>query len=220
MKLNWVERGIVNHPARAWVQRHYEARLLEQLGGKVVGGLVLEIGCGRGIGCEVLCERFGVRQNLALDLDPAMLRRAGRRLARYGPERVQFAVGVATAIEAPDRVFDAVFDFGAFHPIRHWQAAVTEVARVLKPGGRFFFEEMTGRALQRLPYRILLAHPKENRFSRREFVSELEQQGMVVGASLVDRLFGDLFVGVGLCMGGSDDALPVETAPRPNPGLL
>lgn len=220
MKMNWVERGIVNHPARAWVQRHYEAKLLEQLGGRVVGGLVLEIGCGRGVGCEVLFERFGARQMLAMDLDPAMLRRAGRRLARYGPDRVQLALGDATAIEAPDGVFDAVFDFGAFHHVPHWQKAVAEVARVLKPGGRFFFEEMTSRALQRLPYRILLAHPKENRFSRLQFVRELEQHQILVGERIVDRLFGDLFVGVGSCMGGSDDALSVETAPRPHPGLL
>ena len=157
---------------------------------------------------------------LAMDLDPAMVRRASRRLAPYGPERVQLAVGDATAIEAPDRVFDAVFDFGALHHVPHWQAAVAEVARVLKPGGRFFFEEMTSRALRRLPYRILLAHPRENRFSRQQFVSELEQHQILVGERVVDRLFGDLFVGIGFCMGGSDDELSVETAPDPNPGLL
>src|SRR5258708_28946816 len=66
MKLNGAETLLVNNPFRAWVQRHYEAPLLEHLGGCVKGGLVLEIGCGCGVGCELLFQRFGVRQVCAI----------------------------------------------------------------------------------------------------------------------------------------------------------
>ena len=47
MKLNTVEKALMNNPVRVLVQRRYEARLLERLGGRVDGLNVLEIGCGR-----------------------------------------------------------------------------------------------------------------------------------------------------------------------------
>jgi SAM-dependent methyltransferase len=80
-----------------------------------------------------------------------------------------------------DASYDAVFDFGIIHHVPAWQHAVTEVARVLKPGGRFFFEEVTKRALHRWFYRTFLEHPKTNRFSAEEFIAELENQPIWLG---------------------------------------
>jgi trans-aconitate methyltransferase len=48
------------------------------------GTRTLEIGCGSGYGSQLVLERFGAATVDAVDLDPAMIRRAGRRLARYG----------------------------------------------------------------------------------------------------------------------------------------
>ena len=53
MKLNRVEKALMNNPARAMLQRWYEARLLERLGGRV---RVLEVGCGRGVGTTIRAE--------------------------------------------------------------------------------------------------------------------------------------------------------------------
>ena len=53
------------------------------------------------------------------------------------------------AIHAADDTYDAVFDFGIIHHIPRWREALDEVARVLKPGGRFFFEEVLRDALDR-----------------------------------------------------------------------
>lgn len=197
MKLNHAERWLLNNPFRAWVQRYYEAPLLEHLGGCVNGGLVLEIGCGRGVGCELLFQRFGARQVCAIDLDPTMVAQARSRLVTYLPDRLQLEVGDVTAIPAPDGVFDAVFDFGVLHHIPNWQAAVSEVHRVLKPDGRFFFEEITRQALQRWLCRTWLEHPVENRFSADELIAELGHLGIIVGTQNVQCLRGDLLIGVG-----------------------
>lgn len=197
MKLNRIEKRLMNNPVRALVQRRYEARLLKRLGGSVEGGRVLEIGCGRGVGTEIIFKQFGAREAHAFDLDPDMVEQARRRLSGYSPDRLRLFVGDAAAIEAEDATFDAVFDFAIIHHIPNWKAAVSEVARVLRPEGRFFFEEVTTHALDRWFYRAFLEHPAHDRFSGREFVDELERQNIIVGESCVEWFFGDFVTGVG-----------------------
>lgn len=197
MKLNTIEKGLMNNPGRALLQRSYEAPLLERLGGDTKGLRVLEVGCGRGVGTDIIFRRFGARQVHAFDLDPDMVKRARRRLSVYPAERLKLYVGDAAAIEEEDESFDAVFDFGIIDHIPEWPRAIAEVARVLKPGGRFFFEEVTIHALSRWSYRTFLKHPTENRFSAERLITELEQQGIEVGANYVERFFGDFVLGVG-----------------------
>ena len=199
MKLNWVEKAIMNNPIRASIQRWYEGPLLERLGGRVDRLCALEVGCGRGVGTEIIFQRFGARQVHAFDLDPDMVAQARRRLAAYPPERLQLSVGDATAIDAADDSFDAVFDFGIIHHVPEWRTAVAEIRRVLKLGGRFFFEEVTTHALERWAYRTFFEHPTEDRFSTRQFIDELERQQIAVGNNFVERVFGDFVIGVGRC---------------------
>ena len=187
----------MNNPLRALVQRRYEAVLMERLGGRVEGQRMLEIGCGRGLGTQIIFERFGARQVDALDLDPDMIELARRRLSNYSPNRLRLFAGDAAAINAADATYDAVFDFGIVHHVPNWQQAVTEVARVLKPGGRFFFEEVTRQALNRWFYRTFLEHPAENRFTAKEFVAVLERCGISVGSNQLEWCLGDFIVGVG-----------------------
>jgi ubiquinone/menaquinone biosynthesis C-methylase UbiE len=196
MKLNRFETALMNNPARALLQWTYEAPLLARLGGRAAGLHVLEIGCGRGVGTQIILERFGAARALAFDLDPAMAGQARRRLAGYPPGKVGIAIGDAASIATPDAVFDAVFDFGILHHVPRWQRAVAEVRRVLRPGGRFFFEEVTSQALDRWFYRTFLDHPRENRFSAAELLAELERQGFRVPGPLARPFFGDFVVGV------------------------
>lgn len=197
MKLNRIEKALMNNPVRAVIQRLHEAAMLERLGGRVNGQRVLEIGCGRGVGTQIIFERFGAREVDAFDLDPDMVQRARQRLAAYPADRLRLFVGDAENIDAWDASYDAVFDFGIIHHVPRWQTAVREVARVLKPGGLFFFEEVTRQALDRWFYRTFLKHPTTNRFTADEFVSEVERQGIKVGANQTSWCFGDFVVGVG-----------------------
>lgn len=197
MKLNAVEKTLMNNPVRGLLQRRYEAPLLKRLGGHTDGLRVLEIGCGRGVGTEIIFKHFGALEVHAFDLDPDMIEQARRRLSLYPADVLKLYVGDAAAIEEKDASFDAVFDFGIIHHVPEWERAVAEVARVLKPGGRFYFEEVTTHALSRWSYRTFLKHPTENRFSAERFIVELEQQGINVDGNYVERFFGDFVLGVG-----------------------
>lgn len=197
MKLNRVEKALMNNPLRSLVQRRHEAGLLERLGGRTEGLKVLEIGCGRGVGAEIIFEKFGAREVHAFDLDPHMIELAHARLSSHPAERLRLFVGDVAKIDAPDSSYDAVFDFGIIHHVPVWQGAIAEVVRLLKPGGRFFFEEVTRQALDRWLYRTFLQHPAKDRFSGREFVTALERQGIIVGDKMIEWFFGDFIVGVG-----------------------
>lgn len=198
MKLNAVEKALMNNPVRAGLQRWYEAPLLERLGGRTPDARVLEVGCGRGVGTEIILDRFGAAHVTAFDLDPDMVERARRRLAPSIPARVSLSVGDVTRIDAPAESFDAAFDFGIIHHVPDWRKALGEVARVLRPGGRFYFEEVTRHALQRWSYRTFLDHPEHDRFSGPEFVAACNDGGLEVGGRSVERFFGDFVIGVAI----------------------
>jgi ubiquinone/menaquinone biosynthesis C-methylase UbiE len=196
MKLNFVERLLVNNRVRAAVQKFYEGPLLRRLGGTLLGGTALEIGCGRGAGVEVILQQFEAAHVYGIDLDPLQIERAQKRLRGKYSGRITLTQGDAEPLPFSDESFDAVFDFGALHHVSDWQRSIAEVRRVLKPGGAFFFEEVTRAALERWIYRRFLDHPTKNRFSEAQFVEELQRHGMKPVAHARRILSGDIFVGV------------------------
>ncbi len=195
MRMNSIEKALMNNPVRAAIQRRYEAPLLKRLGGTVDGEHVLEIGCGQAVGTQIILEQFGAAHVTAIDLDPAMIDRARERLRDHG-DKVALRTGDAEHIDAPDDSFDAVFDFGIIHHIPNWRASIEEVHRVIRPSGRFYFEEVTSHALARWSYRTFLEHPEHDRFGAFGFVHELETQHLHVGDRATTRFFGDFVIGV------------------------
>jgi ubiquinone/menaquinone biosynthesis C-methylase UbiE len=182
MLLNRVEYALMNNPIRAAVQRHFEAARLLQMGGPMRGGVALEIGCGRGVGTELILDVFGADAVHAFDLDPRMVALARGHLRRFG-SRVHLWVGDAAAVAAPAESYDAVFDFGIIHHIPQWRDALAEVCRVLKPGGRFYAEEVLAPFIQHPVLRHLLDHPQFDRFDTDSFRSALGEAGLVPHAA-------------------------------------
>lgn len=115
-------------------------------------------------------------------------------LRRAGPASPGSATDLHAALDAQDASYDAVFDFGIVHHIPDWRNALAEVARVLRPGGRFYFEEVTAHALARPTNQRLFDHPREDRFTAKQFLDELAQRGLVVLGSIT-RIQGDYLLG-------------------------
>ncbi|MBI1794154.1 MAG: class I SAM-dependent methyltransferase [Chloroflexi bacterium] len=178
MKLNGLEFILVNNALRAALQRQFETPRLIGARGSLAGKRVLEIGCGRGVGMEILLS-LGAEHVTGFDLDPKMITLAQKRLAKYG-DRTRVFVGDAEAIDAPDASFDAVVDYGVIHHIPGWPQALKEIARVLKPGGMFYFEDLLKGLISTWPAPVFFDHPQATQFHGREFRSQLESAGLSI----------------------------------------
>ncbi|WP_211374291.1 class I SAM-dependent methyltransferase [Cellulomonas fimi] len=197
--MNALESAAVNNPARRALQRFYEVRWLTRLGGRLDGGRAVEIGCGSGYGTQLVVERMGASSVDAVDPDPRMVVRARRRLRRHANVvRVVHgdALDLAGALGAEDGSYDAAFDFAVVHHIEDWRSALDEVARVLRPGGRFYFVEVTSAALARPTYRRLFDHPEHDRFAAGQFLAELSRRGLEVGPRWKTFVGSDYLLGV------------------------
>jgi ubiquinone/menaquinone biosynthesis C-methylase UbiE len=105
--------------------------------GDVAGKDVLEVGSGAGQ-CSRWVRAHGGR-SFGLDLSPRQLQHS-RRIDQETGIPVPSVVGTATHLPFADHRFDIVFSsFGALQFVAEIERAVTEAARVLRPGGRYAF---------------------------------------------------------------------------------
>ena len=174
MLVNWPERFFCNSFVRRAMQRCQARRWLAMH--PVRGGDMLEIGCGNGAGARIIMALFNPEKFTALDPDPRMLALARKRLALSIAEVVE---GNAENLPFESGRFDAVFEFGVIHHVEDWRKAVSEAARVLKPGGAFYIEEIFPDLYAGPILRRIVAHPVRDRFYPPEFKDVLREAGFV-----------------------------------------
>ena len=140
--------GKVLHSARAydllvWVltlgrERRFRDHLV-QLARLDSGGSVLDVGCGTGALALAARARVGSGgQVCGVDPSPQMVARARRKAAKTGVD-VGFDTAAVEALPFPDATFDAVLSSLMLHHLTEEgrRQGIGEIARVLKPGGRF-----------------------------------------------------------------------------------
>jgi ubiquinone/menaquinone biosynthesis C-methylase UbiE len=112
-----------------WIMERIEAE-----SSRLVGKKLLEIGCGMGYDSLEFIRR-GVRVT-AVDLSPRAVEFAKRHFEVVGVEADEVKVDNALQLSFEDDTFDAVWSNGVLHASGDTPAAISEVFRVLKPGGR------------------------------------------------------------------------------------
>lgn len=120
------------------VDPEYTEQILPLIGANLPGvderrsGVLVDVGCGEGQVARVAAEA-GLD---VLGVDPAMSQVLVARERGGGPRYEQ---GSATDLPVADGAADVVVACLVFEHISELDAALAEVARVLRPGGRFLF---------------------------------------------------------------------------------
>lgn len=197
--------------------KEYSAYLDRALLGAVTAprlGDVAEICCGRGEAVALLPGRFD--RAVGVDISRTMLE--GAR-ATHPAANVAFVQGDATRLPLADAAFDSVFMLGGIHHVNDRAELFREIARILKPGGRFYFREPVSdlwlwRALRAVIYRLspTLDHTTERPLRYDETAPFLEQARL----RLVSwRTYGFL----GFCLLMNSDVLIFNRLFRFIPGI-
>lgn len=168
----------------------YFKNVLVQCCGHDLGQVrLLDIGCGGG----VLAEEFALLgcQVTGIDISPRSIMVAQAHAARSGLS-IDYRVGAATDLPFGNHSFDVVSCCDVLEHIREWKRVIAEAARVLKPGGLFFFDTInrTGISqvtfiygLQESPLTKLMppdTHIWEMFITPEEITAVLQEQRMIV----------------------------------------
>jgi ubiquinone/menaquinone biosynthesis C-methylase UbiE len=134
------DNGLWDEHAQWWingftngVDPEYEEQIIplamEELAGRRI---VLDVGCGDG----QIARALAAQGSEVLGIDPTQLHIDIANERAGGPT---YLLGSATQLPVPDASQDAVVACLVFEHIDEVDAAIAEVARVLKPGGQFSF---------------------------------------------------------------------------------
>ncbi|HEX7549994.1 MAG TPA: methyltransferase domain-containing protein [Candidatus Methylomirabilis sp.] len=107
------------------------------LGEILAGEVVLDLGCGAGFDAFVAARLVGPSGRVAgVDLSPEMLACAETVRGAAGLPHVEFREAAVEALPFPDADFDVAISNGVLNLVPDKPAALAEIFRVLRPGGR------------------------------------------------------------------------------------
>lgn len=108
------------------------------LGEPQAGWRVVDVGSGAGVDSQVAAQYVGpTGQVIGVDISPEMLTVARAGLAASGLSNVTFVEGPAEALPVESAWADLVISNGVLNLATCKARAFAEVARVLRPGGKF-----------------------------------------------------------------------------------
>ncbi|EER01003.1 3-demethylubiquinone-9 3-methyltransferase, putative [Perkinsus marinus ATCC 50983] len=122
------------------VRAPYFHRHLSKGGKKLSKGRYLDVGCGGGLLTEEMASTYGYNIT-GIDISEASLQQA-RQHGRDIPN-LHYQVGSVYDIPFPDNSFDGVIISDVLEHLLDLQGALTEIFRVLKPGGVLVFDTIS-----------------------------------------------------------------------------
>ena len=152
--------------------------------------LILEAGCGTGRICCLLAESFSNAEIVGIDITQESLDIANKLKQYLGVNNVEFKKGNLFKLDYPDEYFDVVFNDGVIEhfPLEqknNYNDALTEMLRVLKPGGKIIIDVPNWNCFLHTFYKWLLKklgkqypYGYEKSFKRKELIDLFKAHGL------------------------------------------
>lgn len=118
-------------------------RMVVRLAAPPTGGRTLDVATGTGGVAFALADRYPEAEIEGLDFTTAMIEAANARAAVNPHRNLRFTVGDVLALPYPDESFHAVTVSFGVRNFADIPRGLTEMRRVLKPGGRLVCLELT-----------------------------------------------------------------------------
>jgi ubiquinone/menaquinone biosynthesis C-methylase UbiE len=139
MEMTRLEKWLVNRNKKAERNIARIRQRLTELPSEAIRD-VLELGCGIGAVAAFLSETYNMNV-WGTDYDQEQIHIARKRHPEN--EHLIYRVEDAAHLSFQDARFDLVVSQNVFHHLSKWQTAVSEVARVLRPGGFLMWLDLT-----------------------------------------------------------------------------
>ena len=138
MKMSKFEKRFVNRRNKAEKNIMKVRDILKKFESENIRN-VLEIGCGIGLVSAYLTNEYGINV-YGTDFDPEEIQLA--KQLNNERDNLHFKVEDAAELSFADNSFDLVISQNVFHHIPNWQKAVSEIQRVLRPGGSLIWLDL------------------------------------------------------------------------------
>jgi ubiquinone/menaquinone biosynthesis C-methylase UbiE len=152
--------------------RIYHVKLIREHLGELGGHRVLDVGCGKGRFARVFQEQEPNAELWCLDISEEML--------RYVPSGIHTRAGSMTELPFEDGFFDAAYATESLEHAVEIAKAVSEICRVVKPGGRIAIVDKNAEHWGRLN-----TPEWEKWFTRKELESLLNRHCRQVSSRLI-----------------------------------
>jgi SAM-dependent methyltransferase len=159
------------------------------------GSLFLDAGCGTGDHTVRLIKRG--YQCVGVDISEAILERAKIKSAAQGLDSVTYVSAPLEKLPFDDGHFDHIHCRGVLMHVPDWQTALTELCRVLKPGGGIVVMENNDRSIEHRLVQII-RKVRHNTSERRrtdggdEFWAAVDGHPFVVRVARVSKILSML----------------------------
>ncbi len=163
----------------------------------VTGKTVLDVACGIGYAAPILIEAGAVRYE-GVDLNQELFEYA---IYRYGSELISFYVGDMCTFN-PGKTYDVITCFEAIEHVENYQSAISNLYRLLKPGGTLMISSPN--RLITSPGSMTISDKPSNKFHMQEFtpaelLNDLRTHGFITNEANVfgqrqRRLWSNRFV--------------------------
>ena len=139
---------------------------------------IVDIGCGYGHALPLLDRQFDPDRIVGIDIDRTVLKVAKNKAIHCHCE-VLLIKGRSETIGLPDRTVDLIFCHQTFHHFVDQHAAIIEMFRILKPGGRLLFAESCRKYIHSWIIRLLFRHPMDMQKMAFQYLKLLRKTGFI-----------------------------------------